>query len=83
MSSPEVTVLHLMTTPSRRGGLSNIATVVGELLDGDNRDIPALARESLGDQSCGCAQCSAISRTASSRVSPAISSLVMCSTCTS
>lgn len=35
VSTPEVTILDLVSDPTRGGGLSNIATVIGDLLDDD------------------------------------------------
>ncbi|HWL44079.1 MAG TPA: type IV toxin-antitoxin system AbiEi family antitoxin [Ilumatobacter sp.] len=45
VSTPEVTVLDLVAAPSRGGGLSNVATVIGELLEDDKLDLDELARE--------------------------------------
>jgi predicted transcriptional regulator of viral defense system len=44
VSTPEVTVLDLCDDPLRAGGLSNAATVIGELAEDDLIDVPALAR---------------------------------------
>ena len=35
VSTPEVTVLDLVASPGHGGGLSNVATVVGDLLEDD------------------------------------------------
>lgn len=43
VSSPEVTVFDLVTNPQHGGGLSNIATVIAELLDNDRLSNTALA----------------------------------------
>lgn len=43
VSSPEVTVFDLVANPQHGGGLSNIATVVAELLDNDHLSNTALA----------------------------------------
>lgn len=44
VSSPETTVLDLVANPHHGGGLSNIATIIGELLDDEKLDLLALAR---------------------------------------
>lgn len=46
VSTPEVTVLDLIAAPDRGGGISNVATVIGELLESDTVDVSALARVS-------------------------------------
>ncbi|MBO0683407.1 MAG: hypothetical protein J2P45_09650 [Candidatus Dormibacteraeota bacterium] len=43
IATPEVTVLDLVAGPTRGGGLSNVATVIAELLESDQIDGPALA----------------------------------------
>lgn len=43
VSTPEVTLLDLVSMPNRAGGLSNVATVVGELLEDGALDFGALA----------------------------------------
>ena len=43
VATPEVTVLDLVTSPRRGGGLSNVATVIGELLGEQLLDLDALA----------------------------------------
>ena len=43
VSVPEITVLDLVASPAQGGGLSNIATVLGELLSNELLDIPRLA----------------------------------------
>ncbi|MEK7410105.1 MAG: type IV toxin-antitoxin system AbiEi family antitoxin, partial [Actinomycetota bacterium] len=43
VSSPEVTVFDLVADPQHGGGLSNIATVIAELLDNDHLSNTALA----------------------------------------
>ena len=43
VSVPEATVLDLVASPAHGGGLSNIATVLGELLAHNGLDIPRLA----------------------------------------
>ena len=45
VATPEITVLDLVTWPGRGGGLSNVATVVGELVDDGRLDVDALALE--------------------------------------
>jgi predicted transcriptional regulator of viral defense system len=42
VSTPEATVLDLVDDPRHGGGLSNIATVIGELLEDDQLDIAQL-----------------------------------------
>ncbi len=42
VSTPETTVLDLVGDPRHGGGLSNIATIIGELLDDDKLDIDQL-----------------------------------------
>jgi len=44
VSTPEVTVLDLCDDPLRAGGLSNAATVIGELAEDDLIDVAALVR---------------------------------------
>ena len=44
VSTPEVTVLDLIGDPTHGGGLSNVATVIGDLLEDDKLDIDQLAR---------------------------------------
>ena len=41
-STPEATVLDLVGDPRHGGGLSNIATVIGEILEDDKLDIDQL-----------------------------------------
>jgi len=48
VSTPEVTLLDLVSMPQRSGGLSNVATVAGELLDDDAIDLAALASAAEG-----------------------------------
>jgi predicted transcriptional regulator of viral defense system len=48
VSTSEVTVLDLVAAPEHGGGISNVATVIGELLDVDTVDVPALVRVSVG-----------------------------------
>jgi predicted transcriptional regulator of viral defense system len=48
VSTPEVTVVDLVAAPDHGGGISNVATVIGELLESDLVDVPALARVSAG-----------------------------------
>lgn len=48
VSSPEVTTLDLVAAPEHGGGISNVATVIGELLDVDTLDVSALVRVSEG-----------------------------------
>ncbi len=43
VSTPETTVLDLVASPAHGGGLSNVATVLGELLSNELLDIPRLA----------------------------------------
>jgi predicted transcriptional regulator of viral defense system len=43
VSTPEVTVLDLVGAPRHGGGLSNIATIIGELLEDDKVDLNQLA----------------------------------------
>lgn len=43
VSTPETTVLDLVAAPAHGGGLSNIATVLGEMLSNELLDIPSLA----------------------------------------
>ena len=44
VSTPEVTVLDLVGDPVHGGGLSNVATVIGDLLEDDKLDIDQLVR---------------------------------------
>jgi predicted transcriptional regulator of viral defense system len=46
VSTPEVTVLDLVTAPNHGGGLSNVATVIGDLLEDDKLDVDRLLRAS-------------------------------------
>lgn len=46
VSTPEVTTLDLVASPGHGGGLSNVATVIGELLENDTVDVSALERVS-------------------------------------
>jgi predicted transcriptional regulator of viral defense system len=46
--TPEATVVDLVAVPDRGGGISNVATVIGELLESDTVDVSALARVSAG-----------------------------------
>ncbi len=48
VSTPEVTLLDLVSMPHRAGGLSNVATVAGELLDDGAIDFAALATVAEG-----------------------------------
>ena len=43
MSTPEATIFDLVGQPRHGGGLSNIATVIGELLDDAKVDLDLLA----------------------------------------
>ena len=43
VSTPEVTLLDLVSMPRRGGGLSNVATIAGEMLDENALDLAALA----------------------------------------
>lgn len=43
VSTPEVTLLDLVSMPERGGGLSNVATIAGEMLEEDAIDVGALA----------------------------------------
>ena len=43
VSTPEVTLLDLVSMPERGGGLSNVATIAGEMLEEDALDAGALA----------------------------------------
>lgn len=45
VSAPEVTVLDLVEAPAFGGGLSNVATVIGELLDEGKLDTTAMASD--------------------------------------
>lgn len=47
VSAPEVTVLDLVETPAFGGGLSNVATVIGELVDEGKLDTAAMANHAL------------------------------------
>ena len=44
VSTPEATVLDLVSAPEHGGGLSNIATIIGDLLDDAKLDINELTR---------------------------------------
>ena len=44
VSTPEATVLDLIGEPRHGGGLSNIATIIGELLEDDRLNIDEVAR---------------------------------------
>lgn len=44
VGTPEVTVLDLVASPAHGGGLSNVATVIGEMLDNGGLDPGELAR---------------------------------------
>lgn len=46
VSTPEVTVLDLVAAPDHGGGISNVVTVIAELLESDTVDVSALARVS-------------------------------------
>ena len=46
VGTAEVTVLDLVASPEHGGGLSNVATVIGELLDDDRVDVDELTRVS-------------------------------------
>lgn len=43
VSTPEVTLLDLVSIPLRGGGLSNVATIAGEMLEEGALDVQALA----------------------------------------
>jgi len=45
VSTPEITLLDLVASPRHGGGLSNVATVVGELIEERKIDFKRLARE--------------------------------------
>ena len=42
VSTPEVTVLDLISDPGHSGGLSNVATIIADLLEDDKLDINQL-----------------------------------------
>ena len=44
VSTPEATVLDLVSAPEHGGGLSNIATVIGDLLEDSKLDVAELTR---------------------------------------
>lgn len=46
VSTPEVTTLDLIASPGHGGGLSNVATVIGEMLENDTVDVSTLAEVS-------------------------------------
>jgi predicted transcriptional regulator of viral defense system len=46
VSTPEITTLDLIASPGHGGGLSNVATVIGELLENDTVDVSALVEVS-------------------------------------
>lgn len=48
VSAPEVTALDLVAVPEHGGGISNVATVIGELLENGTVDVSELARVSEG-----------------------------------
>jgi len=48
VSTPEVTVLDLVEAPRLGAGLSNVATVIGDLISDDVLDIEKLASDALG-----------------------------------
>ena len=48
VSTPEVTVFDLVEAPEEGGGLSNVATVIGELLADDRLDAAALGSTARG-----------------------------------
>lgn len=48
VSTPEVTVLDLVESPRLGAGLSNIATVIGDLLVDEHLDLDKLARDARG-----------------------------------
>lgn len=43
ISTPELTLLDLVSMPHRGAGLSNVATIAGEMLQEDALDLHALA----------------------------------------
>jgi predicted transcriptional regulator of viral defense system len=48
VGTPEVTAFDLVASPEHGGGLSNVATVIGELLENDTFDVDGLARVGEG-----------------------------------
>lgn len=46
VSTPEVTTLDIVASPGHGAGLSNVATVIGELLENDTVDVSTLAEVS-------------------------------------
>ncbi len=48
VGTPEVTAFDLVASPEHGGGLSNVATVIGELLENDTLDVDGLARVGEG-----------------------------------
>lgn len=48
VSTPEVTALDLVASPSHGGGLSNVATVLAEMLEEDRLDLTVLADVAIG-----------------------------------
>ncbi|MDZ7679848.1 MAG: type IV toxin-antitoxin system AbiEi family antitoxin [Acidimicrobiales bacterium] len=48
VSAIETTVLDLLAHPRSSGGLSNVATIVGEMLEEERIDIPRLAGSAVG-----------------------------------
>jgi predicted transcriptional regulator of viral defense system len=48
VSTPEATVFDLVSTPERSGGLSNVATIIGDLLDDERLLVDELVRIAHG-----------------------------------
>jgi len=57
VSSIEVTVLDLVARPQASGGLSNVATVVGEMLEDQRIDVGLLAESAAGYPSSVAQRC--------------------------